>query len=146
MRFWDSSALVPLIVGESASPWARKLLRADPASIVWALSKVEVRSALSRRLREESMTRRAFDDARRRGERLFGALAHIVALEHVTERAVRLLDLHDLRAADALQLAAALVASGERPHTVSFATLDQRLAEAARAEGFPVDSFTPGGS
>ena len=34
MRFWDSSALVPLIVGERATPWARKLLRSDPASIV----------------------------------------------------------------------------------------------------------------
>ena len=139
MRFWDSSALVPLIVGERATPWARKLLRSDPASIVWALSEVEVRSALSRRMRERTLSRRTFDDARRRAERLFAALSHIVALEHVSHRAMRLLDLHDLRAADALQLAAALVASGERPQTVAFATLDQRLATAARAEGFPVD-------
>ncbi len=86
------------------------------------------------------MTRRTFDDARRRTERLFAALSHIVALEHVCDRALRLLELHDLRGADALQLAAGLVASGERPQTVPFATLDQRLALAARAEGFPVDT------
>ena len=86
------------------------------------------------------MTRRAFDDARHRAERLFAALSHIVALEQVSERALRLLDLHDLRAADALQLAAGLVASGERPQTLPFATLDHRLALAARAEGFPVDT------
>lgn len=140
MRFWDSSALVPLIVGEAATSWARKLLRSDSASVIWTLSQVEVRSALSRRLREKAMTRRTFDEARRRSERLFVALSHIVALEQVCERAIRLLDLHDLRAADALQLAAALVASGERPHTIAFATLDQRLAVAARAEGFPVDT------
>ena len=132
--------MVPLIVGDAATPWARKLLRSDPSSIVWTLSQVEVRSALSRRLRERAMTRRTFDDARRRAERLFTALSHIVALEHVSERAIRLLDLHDLRAADALQLAAALVASGERPRAVPFATLDQRLAAAARVEGFPVDT------
>lgn len=139
MRFWDSSALVPLI-GEGATPWARKLLRSDPSPIIWALSQVEVRSALSRRLREGAIARRTFDDARRRAERLFTALSHIVALEHVCERAIRLLDLHDLRAADALQLAAALVASSERPASMSFTTLDQRLANAARAEGFPVDT------
>ncbi len=139
MRFWDSSALVPLIVNEGVTTWARRLLRSDPSSIIWTLSQVEVRSALSRRLREKALTRRAFDDARRRAERLFAALSHIVALEPVSERALRLLDLHDLRAADALQLAAALIASGERPQTVPFATLDERLAAAARAEGFPVD-------
>ena len=86
------------------------------------------------------MTRRTFDEARRRADRLFVALSHIVALEHVSERALRLLDVHDLRAADALQLAAALVASRERPQSIAFATLDQRLAIAARAEGFPVDT------
>jgi len=143
VRFWDSSALVPLIVGEAATPWARKLLRSDPASVVWTLSHVEVRSALARRLREKALSRRTFDEARRRAERLFAALSHIVALEPVSERAIRLLDLHDLRAADALQLAAALVASGERPRTMHFATLDQRLAAAAQAEGFPVDITGP---
>ncbi len=84
------------------------------------------------------MARRTFDDARRRSERLFAALSHIVAMEQVCERAIRLLDLHDLRAADALQLAAALVASGERPQSLPFTTLDQRLGLAAQAEGFPV--------
>jgi hypothetical protein len=86
------------------------------------------------------MTRRTFDETRGRAERLFAALSQIVALELVTERAIRLLDLHDLRGADALQLAAALVASGERPQTLGFATLDQRLALAARAEGFLVET------
>jgi predicted nucleic acid-binding protein len=88
------------------------------------------------------MTRRTFDEARRRADRLFAALSHIVALEHVSERALRLLDVHDLRAADALQLAAAFVACRERPQSIAFATLDQRLASAARAEGFPVDTTT----
>ena len=59
-------------------------------------------------------------------------------LDLVVERAQRVLDLHALRAADAAQLAAALVASGERPRELPFVTLDRRLAEAAEREGFPL--------
>lgn len=59
-------------------------------------------------------------------------------LAHIDRRARRLLGLHDLRAADALQLAAALVACDEQPSLLPFVTLDRRLAEAARREGFRV--------
>jgi predicted nucleic acid-binding protein len=140
VKFWDSSALVPLIVREAGSAWARQLFRRDPSAIVWTLSQAEVRSALARRQREQVFTRRAFSDAKRRAEDLFSALSHVVVLELVCERALRLLDLHDLRAADALQLAAALVASGERPQALPFVTLDERLADAAEREGFAVET------
>jgi hypothetical protein len=52
--------------------------------------------------------------------------------------ALRLLRNHPLRAADALQLAAALIASEETPQTLEFICLDDRLALAARREGFTV--------
>ncbi len=51
---------------------------------------------------------------------------------------MRLLRTHSLRAADALQLAAARAASEERPDTLPFVTLDERLALAAQREGFAV--------
>ncbi|MCC6765885.1 MAG: hypothetical protein IT293_14605 [Deltaproteobacteria bacterium] len=57
---------------------------------------------------------------------------------HVDRRARRLLAVHPLRAADALQLAAALVACDERPDVLAFVTLDGRLGDAARREGFDV--------
>jgi predicted nucleic acid-binding protein len=103
VRFWDSSAVVPLLVVEESTAWARKLLRSDPRGLIWALSPVEVRSALSRRRRDGALTQHEFDRVRTRADQLFSALSHIVALEPVRERAIRLLDLHDLRAADALQ-------------------------------------------
>ena len=53
----------------------------------------------------------------------------------VRERAIRLLAVHSLRAGDALQLAAALVYFDERPRGESFVCLDERLGEAAAAEG-----------
>ncbi len=54
----------------------------------------------------------------------------------VNGRAERLLAVHPLRAADALQLAAALVVCEERPVGQRFVCLDANLASAARREGF----------
>jgi predicted nucleic acid-binding protein len=140
MRFWDSSAIVPILVLEKQSAWARDLLRDDPVGIIWALTPVEVHSALVRRRRERSLVARDFTMARSRAKLVYSAMAQIVVLEQVAERALRVLDLHTLRAADALQLAAALVASRERPQDLPFVTLDEHLAEAAEREGFPLVS------
>ncbi|HEX7940110.1 MAG TPA: hypothetical protein VF483_14075, partial [Gemmatimonadaceae bacterium] len=54
------------------------------------------------------------------------------------QHAIRLVRLHGLRSGDALQLAAAVVASDNRPSTLDLVTLDRRLADAADKEGFRV--------
>jgi predicted nucleic acid-binding protein len=54
----------------------------------------------------------------------------------IREAAVRFLRVHPLRAADALQLAAAFIAAERRPSSLDVVTLDERLALAARKEGF----------
>jgi len=64
--------------------------------------------------------------------------AVVLPSEAIRSRADRLVGIHPLRAADALQLAALLAASEERPVELPFVTLDDRLADAARKEGFPV--------
>jgi len=64
--------------------------------------------------------------------------AVVLPTEAVRSRAERLLGVHTLRAGDALQLAAALLAAEEDPADLPFVTLDERLADAARKEGFPV--------
>ncbi len=143
MRFWDSSAIVPLVVPEPQSDWVRGLLRDDPVGISWVLSPVEVHSALARRRCEGALSPEDFAAARARTKSVFAALSSVVALEELAERALRVLDLPDLRSADALQLAAALLASRERPRDLSFVTLDARLAEAAEREGFPVEVPKP---
>jgi predicted nucleic acid-binding protein len=63
----------------------------------------------------------------------------------VREAAVRFLRVHPLRAADALQLAAAFVAAEGRPASLEIITLDDRLATAARKEGFGLVDVTPPG-
>jgi hypothetical protein len=61
--------------------------------------------------------------------------------DEIRETARRLLRVHALRAADALQLAAAFVAAERRPPTMTFVTLDERLRTAAAREGFVLASL-----
>lgn len=142
MRFWDSSGLVPLVVEEAASSACRQLLREDPGVGVWALTRTEIVSALCRRFREGGLTLEALDEALDRLGALEAAWTEIDALTLVRNRADRLLRTHSLRAADALQLAAALVLAQELPRGWVFVTSDERLAQAAAAEGFRL--HTPG--
>ena len=106
--------------------------------IVWALSPVEVHSALVCKRADGSLDPADFLAARNRANLFFSAATQVVVVEQVVARALRVLDLHPLRAADAMQLAAALVVSRERPETLPFVTLDARLAQVAEREGFPL--------
>jgi predicted nucleic acid-binding protein len=138
MRFWDSSAIVPLLLEEPSSEMVRSLLRADAVMVAWRLAGTEVVSALWCRRRGDEL-----DESARRfaEERLTLLESHWTCVEdatHVDRRARRLLAVHPLRAADALHLAAALIACDERSDVLPFVTLDDRLAEAARREGFDV--------
>jgi predicted nucleic acid-binding protein len=142
MRFWDSSALVPLVVEEERSAACRALRRSDPTLVVWMLSRTEVLSALHRLVRDELLEKKDLPSARRRLERLARTWAEVEAVEPTRERAERALGLHALSAAGALQLGAALLVVKDRPRQRAFVTADKRLAAAATAEGF--DVIVPG--
>jgi predicted nucleic acid-binding protein len=137
MRFWDSSAIVPLIIEEGGSTECRRLLRADHGIGVWTLSRVEVLSALWRRVRAGDMDHAGAMQAIRRLDALAAHWIEVDGLSAVRARAERILAAHPLRAADALQLAAALVLSKDRPHW-PFVTGDVQLARVAELEGFDV--------
>ncbi|MGH7859467.1 MAG: type II toxin-antitoxin system VapC family toxin [Candidatus Binatia bacterium] len=138
MRFWDSSAVVPLVCREPQSRRCRGWLRSDPVILVWVLAPVEVISALARKRREGTLASRTFQAAKRRLAKLEVAWNEVAPLEAVRSRARRLLETHPLRAADAMHLAAALVAFEEQTAGVEFVTFDDRLAVAASKEGFSV--------
>ena len=138
MRFWDSSAVVPVVVAEAQSGECARLLRDDPGLVVWALTPVEVLSAIYRKLREGQFTQTALEAASERLESLRGAWDEVIDLDLVRTRAERLVAVHPIRAADSLQLGAALIACGENPKSVAFVCFDARLGDAARSEGFRV--------
>jgi uncharacterized protein len=138
MSFWDSSALIPLVVDEPASSSTRSLLRANDVPVVWWASPVECASALERRRRAGQMRHRERTYSERLLSQLAAVWVEVQPSQAVRERALRLLRSHDLRAADALQLASALVWAEEQPSVRTFVCLDERLREAARQNGFTV--------
>ena len=136
MKFWDSSALIPLVVPEPETSALGALLRADPSVAAWWGSRAECAAALARLERDGRITGPNMALARSRLDVLADQWVEIAPSPQVRDQAERLLRVHALRSADAHQLAAALVASGHRPVTLEFVTIDQRLADAARREGF----------
>jgi uncharacterized protein len=138
VRFWDSSAVVPLLVEEEGTEWCRNLYLDNSGAATWWGTAVECASAVARLEREERLSAQAATEA---FERLDGLAVHwhrIEPVDAILETARRLLRVHPLRAADALQLAAAFLMSEGRPSTLEVVCLDDRLAIAAQREGFPV--------
>jgi hypothetical protein len=135
MSFWDSSALLPLLCTESQSARMRELYAVDDELVVWAFTPVEIASALNRRARDGTLSRKQLDEARSRIRKLEDEWSENVDYENVRTLAQRMLEVHALSAADALQLAAAVVTVGER-RRFGFVTLDRKLADAAAREGF----------
>ena len=138
MRFWDSSAVVPLLIAQPASPGVDRWLGDDPDLALWTLTPVEITSALWRLVREGRLPEADALAADRRSQDLAASAHTVVDVERVSTLAQRLLRVHPLRAADALQLGAALVWAAGRPQGRTLHTLDDRLAAAARREGFHV--------
>lgn len=135
MRFWDTSALVPLFADEEMTPRVRNVLALDSKVIVWSFTRVELASAMWRRDPPPRANRAA---AIAEVMRVWSDWSEVTRFESVTAHAISMCERHRLRAGDALQLAAALVASRGKPSSLPFVTLDHALASAARAEGFPV--------
>lgn len=130
--------MVALLVEEPTTNERRRLIREDPVIVTWWVSWIECESALNRLRRERHIEIAGLDVAHRQLDRLRSSWLEVEPLERVRRRAVRLLRLHRLRAADALQLAAALMAASEDPSVLEFVTSDERLSQAARTEGFLV--------
>lgn len=103
--------------------------------VVWVLTPMEVLSALCRHRRQGNLDGDGFALAESRLDKLASRWNQVEAVSPVKEAAARLLRVHPLRAADALQLGAALVAVDHQPKKRAFVSLDEDLLEAARQEG-----------
>jgi uncharacterized protein len=136
LKFWDASAVVSLLAIEGPSWRIWDLFRQDPEVVLWWATPVECVSALARFEREGQVAQPAL----RRGwnilESLRESAVRIKPSEEVRSTAEHLLTKHPLRAADSLQLAAALTWRQGYPDGASFVTFDHRLRIAATLEGF----------
>lgn len=134
--FWDSSALVPVLLPETSSAELTRTLRSDVRPAIWWSSPVECLSAVYRLHRKTPLPSLLLERTHRRLDALLRGLDTVAPTDLVRDRARRLLAAHALRAADALQLASALVWCAEEPRDETFVCLDGRLREAAGREGF----------
>ncbi len=136
MKFWDSSALVPLLVEEQTTEALLNLFRDDQDMMVWWGTPVECASALSRVEREGYLSASQIANSFKRLDAISSNWVQIEPVNEIREIARRFLRVHPLRSADALQLAAAFLASEHRPNTLEVVTLDERLFSIAEKEGF----------
>ena len=136
MKFWDASAIVPLLMVEATTRTLQGIAAADTAMLVWWATQVECASAIARLERDGALEPSAAIEAFSRLTHLADGWHEVDPSDGVREAAIRFLRVHPLRPADALQLAAAFVAAEQRPSSLEVVTLDDRMASAARKEGF----------
>ena len=136
MKFWDASAILPLIISERTTRAMQALAQKDPVMLVWWATEVECASAIARLEREGALDESAVTEIFHRLKQLAGGWHAIDPSDAVRQAAIRFLRVHPLRGADALQLAAAFIAAERRPPSLQVVTFDDRLAAAARKEGF----------
>jgi len=138
IRFWDASAVVPLLIAEARTQTLEALRTGRGGMATWWGTPVECVSAIARMEREGLVDHRGATLSLRRLGELRNGWTEVEPGEWIKEHAMRLLRIHALRAADALQLAAAILASRQQPSNMEFVCLDRRLAVAAEKEGFRV--------
>ena len=136
--FWDASALIPLCVHQIQTPQAG-VLYLNHAVVVWWTTPVEIVSGLTRLKRMSEIDQDEFLIGKQRALDLARIWVPIEPASSIATRACSLLELYPLRAAEALQLSAALDACEDKPQSNVFITADQRLADAARQSGFSVE-------
>ena len=136
--FWDTSAIVPLCCFQNTSSSTKHTARTYGRQVVWWATSVEAIGALQRLQRQGYISEREVPHSYSRFTYLRSRWNEVQPTEQVKERAEQLLRMHRLRAADALQLSAALLWCNNRPRGHIFIAADNILLAAAQIEGFSV--------
>lgn len=136
IAFFDTSAIVPLCVAQPTSQRARQAYRGYGRQVVSWTALIEAAGAIHRASRLGGLTQPNAARSLRRLAQLEKRWTEIVAGDRVRDIAIRLLSSFDLRAADAIQLASALVWCKEKPRSRPFVCFDRRLAQVAQGVGF----------
>lgn len=134
--FWDTSAIVPLCCRQPQTAKAHQAYRVFPNIVVWWTTRVECASAFYRLERDKDLTAQQVQQALLSSETHRRLWTEIAPSDEVRTLAEHLLKKHQLRAADSLQLAAALVWCNSYAKGRAFVCDDGRLLAAAEQEGF----------
>jgi predicted nucleic acid-binding protein len=138
--FWDTSALVALLVPGQGTRLLYQTFR-ETAPVIWWGTPVEARSAIERLSRSGALTAAAYRTASGQLDRFLATSLEVAPTDEVRDLAMVQLANYPLRAADALQLAAALHWCRARPKDRLFVSNDRALSTVARHAGFDVRSM-----
>ena len=130
MAYFDSSALVKLVIDEAGSDDAAALWDAADVVLASRVASPEVRAALAAAHRGRRLTDEQLVDANRLWAEFSGALRVVELTAEIARQAGDLAEEHALGGVDAIHLASALLLAGHRPVV---ATWDSRLHAAVRA-------------
>ena len=128
---------MPLCVRQSNTPHATALYKRYQA-VVWWATPVEIASALARLVRMQLLDPSDWAKARHLASRLADTWSVIQPTDAVRTKGTQVIERYDLRAADALQLAAAFEWCQDVPQGRVFLTGDDKLLQAAALAGFAV--------
>ena len=109
MKFWDASAIVPLLMTEATTRAVQTLAVKDAAMLVWWGTEAECASAIARLERDGALDEAAVREAFQRLTQLATGWHEVDPSDSIRETAVRFLRVHPLR------VRAATVLDGRRP-------------------------------
>jgi predicted nucleic acid-binding protein len=135
VAFWDSSALIPLCSQQIQTERATGLFAVNGVAVWWATS-VEIVSGLTRLRRMGEVGEDDFLAGKEILQIIAATWVSVRPSAKIASKASSLLEIYPLRAADALQLAAAWEWCEGKPKGRVFLTFDQRLGDAAAQAGF----------
>jgi predicted nucleic acid-binding protein len=132
--YFDSSALVKLVLDEPGSDLVAELWNRCDLAVTSRLAAPEVHAALATARRQGRLQPRSHEQAVAEWERFWAEIRPIELLPSVAQDADDLAARHELSGADSVHLASALQFGDH----VLMAVWDQRLRAAAVAAGIPV--------
>jgi uncharacterized protein len=136
--FFDASAVVPLCLAQTSSPMARRHYRTFSRQVVAPTTLIEVASAVYRAVRLGLLAPTGVKRAMERLGQLDKRWTEIELTVGSRNLGVEMIAHYDLRAADAIQLASALIWCKEQPRNRPFVCFDHSLSAAASAAGFDI--------
>lgn len=134
--YLDTSSLVKLYIQEAHSSIVKKWVSEAEVVATCRIAYPETMSAISRRFREGDLSERQHHSV---VAKFSGEWRQFAVIDFDEVEAGRLVNLYGLRGFDAVHLSAAtLLKSAQNDVVLSFSSFDEKLNEAASAEGFTV--------
>lgn len=134
--YLDTSSLVKLYVQEAHTALVKKWVEEAEIVATCRIAYPETMSAIRRRFRQGDVTEKQYDSLTAKFSAEWGRFA---ALDFDEVEAGRLVNLYGLRGFDAVHLSAAtLLKANQNNLSLSFSSFDEKLNDAASAEGFAI--------